>query len=209
LLDLRRKHFGDGVNVLDIGANIGAFTIPWSKHMTGWGHVLGFEAQERIFYALAGNIAVNNCFNARCLHAAVTNTDGEMRMPVPNYRLPGSFGSLELRQGVRNEFIGQPVDYEESRMTTVPAVSIDSMNLARLDLMKVDVEGMEMEVLDGARRTIARHHPILVVEKLKIDRTALLRFLDSLGYLYFASGLNMVAVHPSDPSREIGRPPGN
>ena len=99
LLDLRRKHFGDGVHVLDIGANIGVFTLTWARHMAGWGNVLAIEAQERIFYALAGNIAVNNCFNARCLYAAATSACGTMRVPVPNYRVPGSFGSLELRHG--------------------------------------------------------------------------------------------------------------
>jgi hypothetical protein len=59
LLDLRRKYFGDGVMVIDCGANIGVHTIEWARHMTGWGSVLAIEAQERIFYALAGNIALN------------------------------------------------------------------------------------------------------------------------------------------------------
>jgi FkbM family methyltransferase len=49
---------------IDCGANIGTHTIEWAKKMTGWGAVIGIEAQERIFYALAGNIAINNCFNA-------------------------------------------------------------------------------------------------------------------------------------------------
>jgi hypothetical protein len=65
LLDMRRQHFGDGVMALDLGANIGVFTIEWARHMTGWGSILAVEAQERIFHALAGNVAINNCFNAR------------------------------------------------------------------------------------------------------------------------------------------------
>ena len=64
LLTLRRKHYGDGVIGIDCGANIGVHTIEWAKMMTGWGSVLSIEAQERIYYALAGNIAINNCFNA-------------------------------------------------------------------------------------------------------------------------------------------------
>jgi len=44
--------------------------------MTGWDHVLSFEAQERLYYAVAGNIARNNCFNVKAIHAAVGNTDG-------------------------------------------------------------------------------------------------------------------------------------
>jgi hypothetical protein len=64
LLDLRRAHYGDGLVAVDCGANLGVHTIEWARHMTGWGVVLAFEAQERIYYALAGNIAINNCFNA-------------------------------------------------------------------------------------------------------------------------------------------------
>ena len=55
LLGLRRRHFGDGVAVVDCGANIGIMTLEWAKAMTGWGSVLAIEAQERVFYALAGN----------------------------------------------------------------------------------------------------------------------------------------------------------
>ncbi len=204
LLDKRRQYFGDGVSVLDIGANIGVFTVAWAKHMVGWGHVLAIEAQERIYYALAGNIAINNCFNARAICAAVTNQRGAMRIPVPNYLAPGSFGSLELRQNENNEYIGQPIDYREDRMTSVTAVSVDSLGMRRLDLMKVDVERMELEVLQGAREAIDRHHPILIVENLKSDRAGLRDCLDSFGYKYFVSGMNFVAIHPSDPSIEIG-----
>ncbi len=68
LLELRRKHYSDGVMVVDCGANIGTHTIPWAHQMTGWGLVLAIEPQERIYYALCGNIALNNCFNARALH---------------------------------------------------------------------------------------------------------------------------------------------
>jgi FkbM family methyltransferase len=209
LLDKRRRYFGDGVKVLDIGANIGVFTVTWARHMTGWGAVLAIEAQERVFYALAGNIALNNCFNARALCAAATARPGTMRVPVPNYMAPASLGSLELRRSERNEDIGQPIDYSEEGMSPVTAVSVDSLSLPRLDLMKVDVEAMEMEVLEGARQTIAAHHPILFVEKVKAERDALRGFLDGFGYKYFAVGMNLVAIHPSDPSIEIGQDPAD
>lgn len=60
ILDLRRRHFGDGVVAIDGGANVGVHTIEWSRHMYGWGEVHSFEAQEAVYYALAGNIALNN-----------------------------------------------------------------------------------------------------------------------------------------------------
>jgi FkbM family methyltransferase len=207
LLDLRRKHFGDGVKALDIGANIGVFTIAWAKHMAGWGDVLAIEAQERIYYALAGNIALANRYNASAIHAVATTECGPVRMPVPNYLMPGSFGSLELRPSTRAEDIGQRIDYSDDATVSVNGVSVDSLNLRRLDLMKIDVERMEIEVLDGARQTIAAHRPILIVEKLKTDTNLLRGFLDSYGYKYFAVGMNLIGVHASDPSTEIGRDP--
>src|SRR5215469_2693674 len=107
LLDLRRQHYGDGAIAVDCGANIGVFTVEWAKHMTGWGAVMAFEAQERIYYALAGNIAINNCFNARAINAAVSSRSGSMKIPQPNYLANASFGSLELKKMDRAEFIGQ------------------------------------------------------------------------------------------------------
>jgi hypothetical protein len=73
LLKLRRQHFGDGITAIDCGANIGVFTVEWARAMTGWGNVIAIEAQERVFYALAGNIAINNCFNARAIFAAASD----------------------------------------------------------------------------------------------------------------------------------------
>src|SRR3954464_13718743 len=54
LLEFRRKNFGDGVVALDCGANIGVHTVEWARLMFEWGRVHAFEAQEKIFYALAG-----------------------------------------------------------------------------------------------------------------------------------------------------------
>src|SRR5262249_30071569 len=98
LLTLRRQYFGDGVLAIDCGANIGVFTLEWARLMTGWGSVIAIEAQERIYYALAGNIAINNLFNARALLAAVADKPGVMTIPALDYGRPTSFGSLEIKQ---------------------------------------------------------------------------------------------------------------
>jgi FkbM family methyltransferase len=198
LLALRRQHFGDQVVALDCGANIGVHTVEWAKRMNGWGSVIAIEAQERLFYALAGNIAINNCFNARALHAAVAASVGTMRVPTPDYLSPGSFGSLELRQRDSVEFIGQPIDYTEEKASTIRTITLDSLALARIDLIKVDVEGMELEVIEGAAASLARCHPILIVESIKTDKPRLGALLEQLGYRLFEIGLNFLAVHASD-----------
>src|SRR5579871_3466134 len=182
LLDLRRKHYGDGVVAIDCGANLGVHTIEWSKHMTGWGRVLAFEAQERIYYALAGNIAINNCFNALALHAAVSSEPGIMTIPNPNYMIASSFGSLELRQRANNEFIGQTVNYTENT-AEIRKVALDEFQLPRVDFIKLDVEGMELEALEGAEKTIKSSHPILLVEKIKTNAEKLQRWFVDRGYV--------------------------
>ena len=196
LLALRRKHHGDGVVAIDCGANIGVHTIEWAKAMTGWGSVLSIEAQERIFYALAGNIAINNCFNALAINAAVSSESGVMQIPSPNYLVPSSFGSLELRKRSGNEFIGQHIDYEN--MVNVRKLAIDEYNLPRVDLIKIDVEGMEMEALQGAAQTVERSHPIMLIEKIKTDAVQLHQWLQSRGYLMIEAGINLVAIHSTD-----------
>ena len=196
LLALRRKHFGDGVVAIDCGANIGVHTIEWAKAMTGWGSVLAIEAQERIYYALAGNIAINNCFNAVAVHGAVSSESGILPIPNPNHSVSSSFGSLELRQRDGNEFIGQPIDYQNT--VNVRKLTLDEFSLPRVDLIKLDIEGMELEAIEGASRTIAASRPIMLVEKAKIDAAQLRRALETRGYEVIEAGINVLAVHTSD-----------
>jgi FkbM family methyltransferase len=203
LLNERRARFGDGVVALDCGANIGVHTVEWAQFMHGWGSVVAFEAQERVFYALAGNITLNNCFNARAIWAALGRAEGSIRVPVPDYFSPASFGSLELVKTPRTEFIGQDIDYGEARTQETRMVAIDQMALQRVDLMKIDVEGMELEVLAGARATVERHRPQLIVEKLKTQESEIQAFLAPLGYRFFPLGPNLLAIHDSDPTAAL------
>lgn len=200
LLNRRRTHSGDGLVVLDCGANIGTHSVEWGRHMHGWGRVVAFEPQEVVYYALAGNIVINNCLNVRAMNCAVGSSVGTMRIPKPDYLVPSSYGSLELRRGPNTEFIGQPIDYDGSE-ASVPVVTIDSLGLDRLDFVKLDIEGMEIEALEGARRSLELYRPILMVETIKSDAGAIFGFLDSLGYLSFRFGINVFAAHRDDPVR--------
>lgn len=201
LLNLRRRYFGDGVVALDCGANIGVHTIEWARHMTGWGEVTALEAQERIYYALAGNIALNNCFNATAVHAAVGGEMGDILLPSLDYTAPGSFGSLELRQGEHNEAIGQAVDYAGAGKR-VPLVKLDQFPMTRLDFVKMDIEGMELEALHGAVQTLTEHMPIVSLEHIKAEPGSLQAFLKDLGYRCFTLQSHVLGVHRDDPSLE-------
>lgn len=199
LLISRKQNFGDGVVAIDCGANIGVHTIEWAQAMHGWGEVVAFEAQERIYYALAGNIALNNCFNAKAIFAAVGSKKGEISVPLPNYFSPSSFGSLEIRKTPNTEFIGQQISYEEENCGKINLVMLDQYDYKRLDFIKIDIEGMEMEALFGAKVSINKFKPILMIEKIKSNETDIRNFLVQFGYQFFSAGINLLALHQDDP----------
>ncbi|WP_242009954.1 FkbM family methyltransferase [Acetobacter conturbans] len=203
ILDFRREQHGDGVIAIDGGANIGVHTLEWARHMNGWGYVISVEAQERIFYALAGNVALNNCFNARVINAALSDSEGSISIPVPDYRAPASFGSLELKESDHNEDIGQPVDYRAEALTDVASLTIDSFGLPRLDLIKIDVEGMEIEVLEGARESLRTLRPVIFIEYIKVGKETLTSYFAGIDYIVMEAGINIIAVHKDDPLAEI------
>jgi len=203
LLERRRKHFGDGVVAIDCGANIGVHSIEWARAMYGWGEVLAFEAQEKIFYALAGNIVINNCLNVAARHCAVGAQNGQIEIPEPDYLAPASFGSLELKKTAKTEFIGQQIDYRKTR--TVAQITIDSLRLERLDLVKIDVEGMEEEALRGAVESLREHAPVMMIEVLKADAATIQGLLSSIGYQCYPLGYMLLAVHGNDPMAQSVR----
>lgn len=198
LAALRRHYFGDGVIAIDCGANIGVFTLELARHMTGWGRVIAIEAQELIYYALSGNIVINNCLNARSILAAVGDRDGTMRIPVLDYTSSASFGSLELKPSV-SEPIGQKVDYSEEAMVDVRLMKLDTLKLPRVDLVKIDVEGMELEVLHGAAQTITDLKPACYVELLKSDGARIQEFFSRRGYRAYPAGPDCLYIHEGDP----------
>lgn len=199
LLKVRCAHHGKDVVALDLGANIGVMTVEFARLMRGWGSVIAVEAQERIFYALAGNLTLHNAFNARAIWAAIDATEGEIAIPEPDYTKQGSFGSFELKPGLNTEFIGQPIDYSEAT-SKVRTITVDSLKLERCDLIKIDVEGMEVEGLRGAAETIKRCKPILFIETVKSDADAIKAFLEDAEYKVMPNGMNALAIHKDDPS---------
>ena len=200
LLKLRRAYHGDGVVALDCGANLGVHAIEWARFMTGWGQVVAFEPQERIYYALAGNVAINNCLNARAVQAAVGAESGMIEIPVLDYTKPASYGSLELRPGdTPSQFIGQAIDYEAGPKVAVSLIALDDIGCDRVDFIKLDVEGMELDALKGARKTLETFKPILLVEHIKAPPGVLEAHLEGLGYHIIMTPINILAVHQDDP----------
>jgi FkbM family methyltransferase len=158
-----------GAVVVDVGANIGTHTVALASHVTATGAVYAMEPQRLTFQLLCANIALNALTNVVCLNAAVGETAGTTRIPTLDPLIENNFGGLPAHGHQSGE--------------EVQVMRIDDLSLARCNLIKVDVEGMETSVLAGAKRTIRELRPVLFVENNSQERSsAVLTMLDELDY---------------------------
>lgn len=147
---------GPGDTFIDIGANIGWFSVLAAHVVGAEGRVYAFEPREDLRARLCQSIAANG-FDQQCHveSSALGEGEGESYLAwVPGERNPGhSFlAPANLPEGAE-------------RLAKVSIRPLDSFNIpAPVRIVKIDVEGAESMVLKGARRLIERDHPILVLE---------------------------------------------
>jgi FkbM family methyltransferase len=177
--------------VVDMGANFGLYTLAMAKACAPRGCTLhAFEAQRVIAYMVCGTLALNAVENAVLHHLAIGANEGEIDIPKFDYRQVSSYGSVEFGKE-QKEFIGQP---RQASTEKVRQVSLDSMNLVNVRLMKIDIEGMEEAALEGARVTIERDRPLCLVEWIKSDKAALVAFFKQRNYTVLDYGMNILCL---------------
>ena len=155
--------------VVDVGANIGTHTVPLARKVGQKGGVLAIEPQRLVYQALCGNIALNGLINVVSVNAAAGRASGRTMVPLFDPKQPLNWG------GVRADA------YEEGEETEV--MTLDSLHFSRCKLVKIDVGGMEAEVLEGGHDLIARCKPILFIAANDHEGTPeLLEAIDLLGY---------------------------
>lgn len=189
----RAQGLVEGCVVADVGANFGCFTLAFARAVGPSGLVLAFEPQRPIYHMLCGSIALNGLLNVRAINAVVGSKTAWIEHPAFDYGQPLSFGSVEFGP-VQTETLQQERQPAPEGFT-IMVKALDAAELQRLDLLKVDAEGMEMDVLHGAEKTIARCRPIIYVEWLKVDKWLLRTWLEARGYLVSnAPGSNFLAL---------------
>jgi FkbM family methyltransferase len=168
-VDLFQQFVKPGQVVLEIGANIGAHTVWLAQAVGPTGKVLAFEPQRIVYQTLCANLALNSITNVHCFLAAVGKAAGQIVVPPLDYCQANNFAGLGLGGHQHGE--------------TVPVLTIDGLDLPRCHFLKIDVEGMEQDVLEGAVRSIASQSPALYVENDRTETSeSLIRFIDGLGY---------------------------
>jgi FkbM family methyltransferase len=168
--------------IVDIGANVGVHTVAFAKAVAPGGYVVAFEPQPRVFHLLSANVTINGLSNVRLFPAACAAQPGSLWFPELDYTREANFGAFKLddARAVRGKTV-QPIGQQ------VPILTLDdAYDLPTLRLLKIDVEGMELDVLKGAEKTIRRCRPALYVENEKPDLSEpLLRAIIDLGYVAY------------------------
>jgi FkbM family methyltransferase len=167
-----------GSVIVEAGANIGALTVPLARAAGPDGRVIAFEPQRVVHQTLCANVALNGLSHVDCRRAGVGAVAGTIRVPnVPADR-PENFGGVSL--GRAGDASGT------DSFDTVPLETVDGLALSSCRLLKVDVEGMELDVLRGAERTLRELRPLVYVENDRTENSpALIDHLLQRGYRLF------------------------
>jgi FkbM family methyltransferase len=167
-VELFRSILRPGDIALDIGANLGAHTIAMARLVGSTGFVFAVEPQRVLFNILCGNIALNELVNVKAFPFALGRASGATRIRPLDYSASGNFGGISVG--------GEQGDI-------VPVVTLDQVGLPKARFIKIDVEGMELDVLLGAKEVLARDRPVLYVENDRFEKAeALVAQLLADGY---------------------------
>ena len=136
---------------LDVGANVGVFSCAFAKRFD---EVVAFEPMPRTRKCLALNVPAN----VRVEPYAVTDQCGALKMYTAS-----SCGASFICD--HPEVVRPIEDLEPSKMVKVETQSLDSFDFSAVDLIKLDIQGSEYAALVGARETILRHRPVVLIEE--------------------------------------------
>jgi len=164
-VEVFRKVLRSGDVAIDVGANIGALTVPMAKLVGEQGKVWAFEASDANLKLLYKNIEQNNLSKVEVLPFAASDKSGFLK--VDKQSALHAYSRRDINEG----------EFEVSCMT------IDELKLAKVKLIKIDVDGHELQVLNGAVETIKRCRPIIYIEnEIAEKREALVAWFIDHGY---------------------------
>jgi FkbM family methyltransferase len=172
-----RQYAREGSLCVDVGANLGYFSIFMSRLVGGRGQVIAFEPMPDTVEILQKNVRVNDLRNVTVVQAAAGDVTGSVEFFSEQSQSMTKTASM-----LNHRFQGA------ARTTIVPSIRLDDyfVGAARYpDFIKIDVEGAEESVLNGARETLARSSPALVVEIHRWgspESQRVLSLLSELGY---------------------------
>jgi len=146
-----------GGTFVDVGANIGIHSMLGALRVGSEGRVMALEASPLTFPILVQNLASTGCPGAVAVNLGAWNRSGPMRFRHLTSIVGGSHITVTGKES--------PWDAVAFTILCAPLdVLVSIAGLKRVDLIKIDVEGSEFQVLDGARETLKRDRPAIILE---------------------------------------------
>lgn len=177
IADLMRREIKPGMTVVDVGANIGYFALLAATEVGTEGRVIAVEPSHRNLTRLTENLWINKASNTIVLSIAAGFEAGFASLAFPTYN---NAGAATLRR---------VSTIQEQRVTQLKLDDVLDLLQVSPGLIKVDVEGYELEVLKGMRKTLMRHHPPVICEltesflsEMGQSARELVSFMESCGY---------------------------
>ena len=170
-----------GMIVYDIGANVGFHALSAARRIGPEAKVICFEPLPENAKQIEYNAASNNFTNIQVITTALGSAEGEAAFWTSKQPTWGKLASV----GTKPDKFAKEVKVKIRRLDTV----VDELKLPPPVLIKMDVEGAEMDVLEGARHTLERYHPTLLIEAHGTN-AAIENFLVAIGYRVGVLGKN-------------------
>lgn len=177
----------EGDAVLDVGGFIGTHARAFSEFVGQSGTVTTFEPRGGVFDVLSRNANFSKNKNITCIKAAIGDSTATLQLPVLNLKKDNNFGAESL-----NNIKTTTASVEE-----VPVIPLDSLNIEKVNFIKIDVEGLEINVLKGAKNLIQQNSPIIVAEVNDLEAgSPILNWATLSNYKVF--GLAELAFNPEN-----------
>ncbi|MEB3277606.1 MAG: FkbM family methyltransferase [Lyngbya sp.] len=160
-LNLMREFIPKGTTVFDVGAHQGTHTLAFARFVGESGNVVSFEPQRAMYQIAAGTIALNELYNVRLFNWAIGDKHDIVEIPIFDYKQPGHFSGMSIKPGISGEKVIQE---------TIDNLAYELGLTQNVSLVKIDVEGMEYQVLVGAENLISEARPTIYFELHKSNR---------------------------------------
>jgi FkbM family methyltransferase len=148
-----RRYATKGTTVIDVGANIGVYTLESAVIVGPDGGVISIEPAPPHVSAIKSNLQINNLGNVHVIEAAVSDAPGQATLTLPK---GANLGMFTLG--------GAPTDLSFSvKLRTIDSIVAERCP-RRISVIKMDIEGSEYRALLGAERTITTYHPAILIE---------------------------------------------
>jgi len=186
-----RRFLRQGDSVLDIGANIGAHTLHLAACVGDTGHVVAFEPTAYAYRKLLCNLSLNPHLAARVYTEQIMLTDRDETIAPSN--LYASWPLITNLPSVHPKHLGLAKSTTGARALTLDHY-LDSHPEVKPDFIKLDVDGNECSMLRGARQTLQRYHPMLLMEIMPYGLEETGHSLDELLSILADSGYELFSI---------------